>query len=50
VRRRVAVEDVVALLDVVAILKMERLALRDEIFDGLDTIFRGSIWMRRLFL
>jgi hypothetical protein len=40
VRRRIAVEDVVALFDVVAILKVERLALRDEILDGLDAIFR----------
>ena len=39
VRRRVAVEDVVALLDVVAFLKMERLALRDQVFDRLEPSF-----------
>ncbi len=39
VRRRVAVEDVVALFDVVAILKMEGLALRDQVLDRLDTVF-----------
>jgi len=36
VRRRVAVEDVVALLDDVAVLQMERLALRDEVLDRLE--------------
>ena len=36
VRRRIAVEDVVALLDGVAVLKMERLALRDQVFDRLE--------------
>jgi hypothetical protein len=35
VRRRVAVEDVVALLDRVAVLEMERLALRDQVLDGI---------------
>ncbi len=39
VRRRIAVEDVVALLDVVTFLKMERLALRDQVFDRLDAVF-----------
>ena len=32
VRRRIAVDDVVALLDDVAILKMDVLALRDQVF------------------
>ena len=36
VRRRVAVEDVVALLDGVAVLEMERLALRDQVLDRLQ--------------
>ena len=40
VRRRVAVEDVVTLFDVVAVLKMEGLALRDQVLDRLDTVFR----------
>ncbi|MNZ63041.1 hypothetical protein D3C78_811790 [compost metagenome] len=40
VRRRVAVENVFALLDVVAFLKMEGLALRDQVFDRLDAVFR----------
>ena len=40
VRRRVAVEDVVTLFDIVAVLKMEGLALRDQVFDRLDTVFR----------
>ena len=35
-RRRVAVEDVVALLDGVAFLEMERLALRDQVLDRLQ--------------
>ena len=35
-RRRVAVEDVVALLDGVAVLQMERLALRDQVLDRLQ--------------
>ncbi|OWK21233.1 hypothetical protein AJ88_20125 [Mesorhizobium amorphae CCBAU 01583] len=34
-RRRIAVEDVVALLDDVAVLEMKRLALRDQVFDRL---------------
>ncbi len=38
VRCRVAVEDVVALLDDVAFLQMERLALRDQVLDRLDAI------------
>ena len=40
VRCRVTVEDVVTLFDIVAILKMEGLALRDQVFDRLDTVFR----------
>lgn len=40
-RRRVAVEDVVALFDVVAFLKVEGLALRDQVFDCFDAIFSG---------
>ena len=39
VRRRIAVEDVVALLDEVAFLKMEGLALRDQVLDRLDAVF-----------
>ena len=35
-RRRIAVEDVVALLDGVAVLQMERLALRDQVLDRLQ--------------
>ena len=51
VRRRVAVEDVFALLDGVAFLEMERLALRDQVFDRLRASCpRGSMMMRRLFL
>ncbi len=38
VRRRVAVEDVVALLDGVAFLEMERLALRDQVLDRLERL------------
>ncbi len=51
VRRRVAVEDVVALLDGVAVLEMERLALRDQVLDRLERRSSdGSMMMRRLFL
>ena len=39
VRRRVAVEDVFALLDGVAFLQMERLALRDQVLDRLGAFF-----------
>ena len=35
VRRRIAVDDVIALFDDVAVLKMDVLALRDQIFDRL---------------
>ncbi len=35
VRRGIALDDVVALLDGIAFLKMERLALRDQVFDRL---------------
>ena len=38
VRRRVAVDDVVALLDGVAFLQMERLALRDQVLDRLGAL------------
>ena len=41
VRGRVAVEDVLALLDGVAFLQMERLALRDQVLDGLGAVFLG---------
>ena len=37
-RRRVAVEDVVALLDGVAFLQMDVLALRDQVLDRLDAL------------
>ena len=51
VRRRIAFDDGVALLDQVAILQMDVLALRDQILDGLAvTVSAGSIEMRRLFL
>ena len=39
VRRRVAVDDIIALLDDVAVLKMDVLALRDQIFDRLGALF-----------
>ena len=38
VRRRVALDDVVALLDGVAFLEMERLALRDQVLDRLGAL------------
>src|SRR5690606_20103483 len=38
VRGRVAVEDILALLDGVAFLQVERLALRDQVLDGLDAL------------
>ena len=41
VRCRVAVEDVLALLDGVAFLQMERLALRDQVLDGLGRLVLG---------
>ena len=51
VRRRVAVDDVVALLDDVAVLHGDVLALRDQVLDRLGAIRRAaSIVMRRLFL
>ena len=40
VRRRIALEDVVALLDGVALLQMERLALGDQVLDRLVTLLR----------
>ena len=39
VRRRVAVDDVIALLDDVAILQVDVLALRDQILDRLGALF-----------
>ena len=39
VRRRIAVDDVIALLDNVAILQMDVLALRDQIFDRIGALF-----------
>ena len=39
-RRRIAVDDVIALLDEIAILQMDVLALRDEIFHRLDGLVR----------
>ena len=42
VRCRIAVEDVVALLDDVAFLEMERLALRDQVLDRLDADPRAA--------
>ena len=42
VRRRIAVDDVVALLHDVAILEMDVLALRDEIFDRLAAFLVGN--------
>jgi hypothetical protein len=36
VRRRIAVEDVVALFDDVAVLEMDVLALRDEVLEPLE--------------
>ena len=51
VRRRQAVEDEVALLDGVALLQMERTALRDQVFDRLARPPpSGSMTIRRLFL
>jgi hypothetical protein len=51
VRRRVAVDDEVALLDDVAVLQMDVLALRDQVLDRLLAFSSsGSIEMRRLFL
>jgi hypothetical protein len=41
VRRRIALDDVVALLDRVAFLKMERLALRDQVLDRLRASSSG---------
>ena len=38
VRRRIAVDDVIALLDDVAVLKVNVLALRDQIFDRLAAV------------
>ena len=42
VRRRQAVEDVVALLDGVALLQVERPALRDQVFDRLGALLRPA--------
>ena len=38
VRRRIAVDDVIALLDDVSVLKVDVLALRDQILDGVATL------------
>ena len=53
VRSRVAVEDVLTLFNGIAFLKMEVLAFRDEVFDGLDTFFRrldGLMFLLSLFV
>ena len=49
-RRRVAVHDVVALLDEVAFLHRDVLAFRHHVFDRIQRLFGGSIAIRRLFL
>ena len=49
-RRRVAVDDVIALFDNVAILQMDVLALGDQIFDGLRAFLARMIESRCLFL
>ena len=41
VRGGIAVDDILALLDDVAILQMDVLRLRDQIFDRLGAVFRG---------
>src|ERR1700730_6384391 len=43
-RRGIAIDDVIALLNDVAVLKVDVLALRDEIFDGLGALL---IWNDR---
>ena len=50
VRCGIAVEDVFPALDGVAFLQMERLALRDQVFDRLGCSVLGSMMIRRLFL
>jgi hypothetical protein len=50
VRRRVALDDGVTLLDHVAVLQVDVLALRDQILLGLLSLSAGSMMMRRLFL
>ena len=50
VRRRVAFDDEVALLDHVAVLQVDVLALGDEYSLGSSPLSVGSIVMRRLFL
>ena len=49
-RRRVAFDDEIALLDDVAVLQMDVLALRDQVLAGLLVLSIGSMVMRRLFL
>jgi hypothetical protein len=50
VRRRISFDDIIALLDHVAVLQVDVLALRDQVLGGLDALLVGSMVMRRLFL